>query len=88
LKTYPHTIANILEPLLKKHTGFQPNSKWMETRAHYKTPKEGRPNRVPQLEGNNSTKYNMQGTNNYYLQQTLRRTGTQDEARTSRFLAK
>jgi hypothetical protein len=27
LKTYPHTIANILEPLLKKHTGFQPNSK-------------------------------------------------------------
>jgi hypothetical protein len=24
-KTYPHTIANILEPLLKKIVGFQPN---------------------------------------------------------------
>jgi hypothetical protein len=65
--------------------GFQPNSKRMETRAHYKTPKEGRPNRVLQLEGNNSTKHNMLGANNYYLQQTQERTGTQDEARKNRF---
>jgi hypothetical protein len=60
----------------------------METKAHYKTPKEGRPNRVLQLEGNNCTKYNMQGPSNYYLQPTQGRTGTQGEARTSWFLAK
>jgi len=26
-KTYPHTIANILDPLLKKSTGFRTNPK-------------------------------------------------------------
>jgi len=39
-KTYPHTIANILDPLLKKSMGFWPNPKRMETSSHHKTPKE------------------------------------------------
>jgi hypothetical protein len=40
-KTYPHTIANILEPFLKRSMGFWPNHKRMETRAHHKLPKKG-----------------------------------------------
>jgi hypothetical protein len=50
-KNYPHMVANILE--------VGTNTKEMETRALYKTPKEGRPDRVLQLERNNSTKYNI-----------------------------
>jgi hypothetical protein len=87
-KTYPHTTANILKLLLKKiwDSGQIPND-WKQGLI-IKLPKEGRPNRMPQLERNNFTKYNMQGTSKYYLQQTQRRAGTQDEARTSRFPAK
>jgi hypothetical protein len=40
-KTYPRTVANILEPLLKRSVGFWPNHKRMERRAHHKLPKKG-----------------------------------------------
>ena len=40
-KTYPNTTANILETLTKKY-GTLAKSQVIETRAHHKTPKEGR----------------------------------------------